>query len=133
MPRWQALMNISLPRTGPAAEKQTDLVPPGETFTATEDQVTHLLHPKFGPPRIRKIEEQGQEMPLILPRHVSNRQFGPPVDARPDPRGSSGVQVLERIPELTEPAPDTEHRPVDEAVDIPPRGRGRSAAGTKAG
>lgn len=126
MPRWQALMNISLPRPGDV-DKMTDLVTAGDTFTATEAAVQNLLHPRFGPPRIRKIEEQGQEMPLILPRHVSNRARGPEAEARPDPVGSSGLQVLERIPELTEPVPDTETRPAEtEAVDIPPRARARA-------
>lgn len=127
-------MNISLPRKGDA-EKQTDLIETGGTFTATEDQVANLLHPKFGPPRIRKIEEQGQEMPQILPRMVSNRAAGPGPDARPDPPGSSRTQVLERIPELTEPQPDTETKPAEvEALDIAPRSRARaSATGAKAG
>jgi hypothetical protein len=131
MPRWQALMNISLPRKDDK-DKQSDLIPPGETFEADENRVQNLLHPKFGPPRIRKIEEQKQEMPQILPRHVSNRQFGPPVDARPDPAKSSHVQVM--VPELNEPQPDSEQRaeaPTD-AVDIPPR-RARAAAGARTG
>jgi hypothetical protein len=126
--RWQALMHISLPRKGDV-EKQTDLIGPGETFEADETRVQNLLHPKFGPPRIRKIEEQGQEMPRILPRQLSNRQFGPPAGARDDPDGSSSVQVLERVPELTEPQPDSEGRVPEEAVDIPPRGRSRTRAG----
>lgn len=126
MPRWQTLMNCSIPRKGDA-EKQADLVLAGDTFTADEADVQNLLHPKFGPPRIRKIEEQGQEMPLILPRHVSGPARGPIAGARPDPVGSSGLQVLERIPELTEPAPDTETKPAEtEAVDIPPRARARA-------
>jgi len=132
VPRWQALVNISLPRKGDA-EKQTDLILVGETFEAEEPRVANLLHPKFGPPRIRRIEEQGQEMPLILPRHVSNRQFGPAAGARPDPKGSSGVQVLERIPELTEPSPDSERTPSGDAevdaVDIPPRRTRAAKAG----
>lgn len=123
-------MNISLPRPGDV-DKQTDLIPAGDTFTATEAAVQNLLHPKFGPPRIRKIEEQGEEMPLILPRHISNSLRGPEVGARPDPVGSSAVQVLKRIPELSEPQPDTETKPAEtEAVDIPPRARTRA---TKAG
>lgn len=126
MPRWQALMNISLPRKGDV-EKQTDLVPAGETFEADENRVQNLLNPKFGPPRIRRIEEQKEPLPLILPRMVSNRQMGAPAGARPDPAGSSGVQVLEKIPELTEPRPDSEQAPQEEAVDIPPR-RARTAA-----
>jgi len=125
MPRWQALMNISLPRKGDV-EKQTDLIPRGETFEAEEARVVNLLNPKFGPPRIRKIEERGEPMPQLLPRTVSNRQFGPPADARPDPAGSSDVQV--RIPELAEPQPDSEQAPTgQDAVDLPPR-RARTAA-----
>lgn len=122
-------MNISLPRKGDA-DKQTDLIPPGETFEADENRVQNLLNPKFGPPRIRRIEEQKQEMPRILPRMVSNRQFGPPAGARPDPDQSSAVQVLERIPELTEPQPDSEQKPAEEAIDLPPR---RTRTGTRAG
>lgn len=130
MPRWQALMNISLPRKGDV-DKQSDLIPPGETFEADESRVLNLLHPKFGPPRIRKIEEQGQDLPRILPRHISNRQFGPPAGARPDPAASSAVQVLERIPELTEPQPDSEQKPAEEAIDLPPRRtRAQAAKGT---
>jgi hypothetical protein len=130
MPRWQALMNISLPRKGDV-DKQTDLIPPGDTFEADEARVQNLLNPKFGPPRIRRIEDQKLEMPNILPRMVSNRQFGPPAGARPDPVQSSAVQVLEKIPELTEPQPDSEQKPVEEAVDIPPRRvRAQAAKGT---
>lgn len=131
MPRYQALMNISLPRPGDA-EKQTDLVPAGETFTATEAAVQNLLHPKFGPPRIRPIEQQKEELPRILPRMLSNRLAGPGPDARPDPAGSSRTQVLERVPELTEPSPDSEERPASQdALDILPRSRART--GQKAG
>jgi hypothetical protein len=130
MPRWQALMNISLPRKGDV-DKQTDLITTGDTFEADETRVQNLLNPKFGPPRIRKIEEQSQPLPKILPRMVSNRQFGAPVGTRPDPAGSSNVQVLEKIPELTEPQPDSEQKPVEEAVDIPPRRvRAQAAKGT---
>jgi len=130
MPRWQALMNVSLPRKGDA-EKQTDLIMTGDTFEAEEVRVQNLLHPKFGPPRIRKIEEQSQPLPNILPRLVSNRQFGAPAGARPDPAGSSAVQVLEKIPELAEPMPDSEQKAVEEAVDIPPRRtRAQAAKGT---
>jgi len=127
-------MNVSLPRKGDA-EKQTDLIPRGEVFEADENRVQNLLHPKFGPPRIRKVEERGQEMPIILPRHVSNQLRAPELGARPDPAGSSSVQVLEKIPELTEPQPESEQHPAEtetEAVDIPPR-RARAAAGAKAG
>jgi hypothetical protein len=131
MPRYQALMNLSLPRKGDV-EKQTDLIPPGDTFEADEARVQNLLNPRYGPPRIRRIEEQGQDMPLILPRHVSNPQFGPPAGTRPDPKGSSAIQVLSKIPELTEPMPDSEQQPAEEAVDLPPR-RVRAAARTAAG
>jgi hypothetical protein len=130
MPRWQALVNISLPRKGDV-EKQTDLIRPGEVFDAEEARVANLLTPKFGPPRIRKIEEQKQPLPTILPRQVSNRQFGPPADARPDPAKSSAVQVL--IPELTEPQLDSETKAATtEALDIPPR-RARTTAGAGTG
>lgn len=125
-------MNISMPRKGDA-EKQTDLIPAGDTFEAEEARVVNLLHPKVGPPRIRRIEEQNQDMPRILPRDVSNLgQLTPPAGARPDPAGSSTVQVLERIPELAEPAPGGETATVEaEAMDLPPR---RVRAGsTKAG
>ncbi len=129
MPRWQALMNISLPRKGDV-DKQSDLITPGETFEADESRVQNLLNPKYGPPRIRRIEEQSQEMPQILPRMLSNRQFGPPAGVRPDPGGSSGVQVLQKIPEMAEPQPDSEQKPMEEAVDLPPR---RARAGARAG
>ena len=129
MPRWQALMNISLPRKGDV-DKQTDLITVGDTFEADESRVARLLNPEFGPPRIRKIEERNEPMPLILPRSVSNRMQGAPAGARPDPAGSSSVQVLEKIPELTEPQPDSEHGPAEEAVDIPPR---RTRAATRSG
>lgn len=123
-------MNISLPRKGDV-EKQTDLIPAGETFEAEDARVENLLHPKFGPPRIRRIEEASEPLPQLLPKQVSNRQFGPPAEARPDPAGSSRTQVLERIPELTEPQPDSEKQPVgQDAVDIPPRrGRAKAAVG----
>jgi len=105
----------------------TDLVPTGETFTATEAQVTHLLHPKVGPPRIRKIEEQKEPLPFILPRHVTDLRIGPPAGVRPDPVGSS--EIIERIPEMTEPSPDSETKAEEDTVDIPPR---RARAGARA-
>ena len=129
MSRWQALVNISFPRKGDAG-KQTDLILKGETFTADDNQVQNLLHPTVGPPRIRRIEEQGLDLPLILPKQISGSLRGPEVGARPDPKGSS--QIL--IPELAEPMPDSEQKSPEDAVDIPPRGaRGRTAAGAKAG
>ncbi|HEY2638966.1 MAG TPA: hypothetical protein VGI66_03655 [Streptosporangiaceae bacterium] len=115
MAKWQALDNISLPRPGDATH-QTDLVMRGETFDATDAQVKNLLHPKMGPPRIRKSTEASGAIPQLLPRAFSGPLRGPVGDARPDPVGSTTIQVA-MPPEAAEPAPGSEE--VD-ALDLPP-------------
>src|SRR5260370_36963319 len=96
MTKWLALDKISLARIKDP-DKQTDLVMRGETFERTEEQVAALLRPKQGPPRIIKAIDQSAA-PTYRPRDLSGPLRGPMVGARPDPAGSSAIQVLGEIP-----------------------------------
>ncbi|MGH3300580.1 MAG: hypothetical protein ACRDOK_02660 [Streptosporangiaceae bacterium] len=116
--KWQALGNISLPRKGDAAH-QTDLVMAGDTFEAAEADVKNLLHPRMGPPRIRKATEASEALPRLHPRTLSGLLLGPAVGARPDPPGSSHVQVA-LPPEASEPAIGSEGELEVDAIDLPP-------------
>jgi hypothetical protein len=148
---YEALIALSVPRRGDSKDKQTDLVMPGETVYLTEDEARqferHGSNDGRQVPVIRKLsgaDGSREPLPRLLPRHVSGRLFRPPPappgsDApRPDPAGSSRVQVLEdgNAPEISgamsaEPAEMADHlrdTAVPDAVDLPPRGgraRGR--------
>lgn len=141
---YEALIALSVPRRGDVKDKQTDLVMPGETVFLTEDEARaferHGARDGRQVPVVRKLSgPDGSREPLsqLLPRHVSGRLFRPPPpppgsDApRPDPEGSSRVQVLDdgRAPETAgamsaEPSEMADHlrdsAPQD-AVDLPPR------------
>jgi len=134
MSLYQALTNLSLPRKGDPRQ-ETDLIFAGETVDLDDDQAALFLPPLRQPPVIRKAAEASTAMPVLLPRQLSgvaiNRRTlkpigwpGPPVDARPDPPGSSEVQVMQP-PEATEPQPLDETAapgaPQQDAVDIAPR------------
>lgn len=146
-----ALTWLSVPRRGDK-DRQTDRVPPGETVYLTEEEARKFQRHDPGSdgraaPVIRKLSgPDGSREPLgprvvpngsfLLPRHLSGRLFRPMTpppgsDApRPDPEGSSAVQVLDdgRAPEAAgaigaEPsdmADNLRSAPVD-AVDLPPR------------
>jgi hypothetical protein len=127
-----ALVNLSLPRRGSALadvkDRQVDLVRRGEVVYLTDVEARLFL--RCDPDRdgrqvpvIQKLHgpDSRSEQPFILPRLMSGRQFGPPVHARPDPRGSSHVQELApAIPEATPPQPGTENVPQVNAQDIKP-------------
>jgi hypothetical protein len=129
---YQAIVNLSHPRRGDPG-KETDLIGAGETVDLTDEEAAMYLPPRRNPPVIRPAKDATGPMVRLLPRQLSGVAInlrtgkrigvpGPPADARPDPEGSSAVQVL--IPEAAEPQPDDETRPADtDAVDIPPRAR----------
>lgn len=142
-----ALVNLSVPRRGDK-DRQTDLVHAGETLYLTEDEArafnrrdgrqVDVVRKLSGPDGIRG------ELPRILPRQVSGRLFRPPPPppgsdaARPDPEGSSRVQVIEdgNAPEVngamsaepSEMADVLSSAAAPDAVDLPPR-RSRTRGG----
>jgi hypothetical protein len=141
---YEALTALSVPRRGDVKEKATDLVLAGETVFLTEEEARaferHGTRDGRQVPVIRKLsgaDGSREALPRLLPRHVSGRLFRPPPPppgsdaARPDPEGSSRVQVLEdgRAPETegamtADPAEMAEHlrdSAVPDAVDLPPR------------
>jgi hypothetical protein len=133
---YQAVVNLSIPRKGDPG-RETDLVMAGETIDLDDDTAALFLKPRRDPEVIRPAKESHDPLPRLLPRHLSAVAInprtgkrignpGPPQGARPDPQGSSAVQVL--IPEAAEPQPDDEARPPEDAQDIPPRAR-RATAG----
>lgn len=130
MTSYQALINLSVPRRGDK-DKQCDLVMAGETVELDDEIALQFLrHDDRSGRQVEVIRRAGGgDVPRVLPRMVSGRLTGPPQGVRPDPEGSSRVQVLE-IPEANEPQPDTETRAAEDAVDIPPsRSRSRARAG----
>jgi hypothetical protein len=146
---YEALIALSVPRRGDAKDKQTDLVMPGETVYLTEEEARaferHGGRDGRQVPVIRKLsgpDGSREPLPQLLPRHVSGRLFRPPPpppgsDApRPDPEGSSRVQVLEdgRAPETagamsadpSEMADQLRSAAAPDAIDLPPsRSRAR--------
>jgi hypothetical protein len=141
---YEALIALSVPRRGDSKDKQTDLVLAGEIVHLTEDEARafqrHGNSDGRQVPVIRKLsgpDGSREPLPRLLPRHVSGRLFRPPPpppgsDApRPDPEGSSRVQILEdgRAPETegamtAEPGEMADHlrdAAVPDAVDLPPR------------
>jgi hypothetical protein len=128
---YQALVNLSVPRRGDP-EKQVDLVRPGETIYLTDEEARGFMA-RGGRQVdcIRKLDgPAGNTMPKVNPRQLSGRVLGPPADARPDPAGSSTIQVRETaLPEENEPKPGSENTPAPppfevDAIDIPPRPKG---------
>jgi hypothetical protein len=139
---YEALVNLSVPRRGDK-DRQTDLVIAGETVYLTEDEARAFNRRGNRDGRqvdvVRKLsgpDGSREPLPRVLPRHVSGRLFRPAVpppgsDApRPDPEGSSRVQVIEdgNAPETegamsAEPAEMADHlrdTVVPDAVDLPP-------------
>jgi hypothetical protein len=139
MSLYQAVVNLSVPRKGDPG-KETDLVLAGETVELDDDTAALFLPPKRAIPMIRTAKESGAALPRIAPRQLSGIRVnlrtgtlvgmpGPPEGARPDPEGSSAVQVMEP-PEANEPQPGAETGPEQDAVDIPPRSQRRATAKT---
>ena len=135
MTRCQALTNLSVPRKG---DSQTDLVSCGEIVDLADDIAERFL--QRTPPVVRKVAA-GKD-PGPLPRLSPRQMFGatrgvpgPPEGARPDPPGSTTIQMLERVPEANAPQaepppPPGTPPPAPDAVDLPPRSsRSRAATG----
>lgn len=139
-----ALINLSVPRRGDP-DKGADLVMAGETINLTDDEAAQYL--RHGPRDGRQVAvirpatgpESSKLAPQsVPPRAVSGRLNGPPAGARPDPAGSSAIQVAQPlIPETAEPVPGAENsdgdagpgsRPVEAEDIIPSRVRQRQAA-----
>jgi hypothetical protein len=128
-----ALDNLVVPRRGDPTH-QGDLAMAGETVYLTEEEAQLFTRCDPGKdgrqvPVVQKLSGPGgtREPPArVLPRQVSGPVWspGPPPPGsdgpRPDPPGSSRVQVMTdvRIPESAEPVPGSESEPG--AVDIPP-------------
>ena len=126
---YQVLINLSLPRRGDPTH-QSDLVMAGDIVHLTPEEVRVIN--RHGARDGRQVEilrpAPGGKAPdgpaRVHPRAVSGRLAGPPQGARPDPDGSSAVQILEdRVPESQEPQLGSENSPQVEqdAVDLPPR------------
>jgi hypothetical protein len=117
--KYEALMNLSVPQSAAGLDTgKNDLVAKGEIVSLTEAQARGFLDKV--PPRIRLASESSQPMPNIRPRDLIGRAFGPLVDARLDPAGSSALIVQERIiPEANEPQIGSETEDQD-SIDLPP-------------
>lgn len=126
---YQALVNLSLPRRGDP-QKNTDLVPAGETVNLTKEEAAELNR-RQPRPVVRPAKEARQPLPRIHPREMSGRIYAPPPpprgsdQPRPDPPGSSHIVEREvQIPEAGEPQIGSENLSEPEAIDIPPRSQG---------
>jgi hypothetical protein len=140
MSAYQALLNLSVPRKGDP-NKETDLVFAGETIELDDDVAELFLPPRKAFPMIRAVKESGEPLPQFHPKQLSGIAInqrtgkrigypGPPEGARPDPPGSTTIQVLEP-PEASEPVPGSEDSPAPvDAEDIPPRNAPRQPART---
>ena len=118
-----ALVNLSVPRRvvrgadGKEPDNATEIAMAGDTVYLTDDEAAGFL--RHGPKDGRRIAvirpatgpESSQELSRPLPpRAVSGHLNGPPADARPDPAGSSAIQVAQPlIPETAEPTPGQEN------------------------
>jgi hypothetical protein len=124
--RYQALINLSIPWPGENKDKNTDLVAPGDIVELTEDQARNLLT-RHRVPVIRAVDEGREPLPKLTGLDVSGRirQPAPPANdedtgPRPDPAGSSRIQVLQEVGATVEATdPGTEHQPAS-ALDLPP-------------
>lgn len=148
---YEALVNLSVPRRGGDKDRNTDLVMAGETIYLTEEEARnfnrHGNRDGRQVPVLRKLTgpDSTSEAPRLLPRHMSGRLFRPAVPppgsemARPDPEGSSRIQVLDdgRAPEAAGSVPAEAQEmadllrsaPPQDAVDLPPRHRQRTRGG----
>ena len=130
--RYQVLVHTSVPQRDPVTGKptgQTDLVAPGEIVELTAQEAHHLMDtsPRSGHrvPLVRPAKEQNEPQPRVHPSHASGLMQRP-AEARPDPAGSSRIQVMQEAgsqPEANEPQPGSEGQlPSDliDALDIAP-------------
>jgi hypothetical protein len=140
---YEALVNLSVPRRGDK-DRQSDLVLRGNVVHLTDEEARQFN--RHDGPDGRQVEVVRKlsgpdgshgELPRLLPRHVSGKLFRPPPPppgsemARPDPEGSSAIQVIEdgRAPETggamsaepSEMADVLRETPAPDAVDLPPR------------
>lgn len=139
-----ALINLSVPRRvmrgadGKEPDNAAELVPAGEIVHLTDDEAAKFL--RHGPRDGRQVpvirpatgrESSALQPQRVPPRAVSGRLAAPPADARPDPAGSSAIQVAQPlIPETAEPVPGQENADGPDAEDIiPSRVRQRQAQG----
>jgi hypothetical protein len=131
--RYQALVHVSVPQRDPVTGKptgQSDLIAPGEIVELTEQEARHLMDtsPRSGHrvALVRPAKDAKEPLLRVHPAHASGMQMGPPAEARPDPAGSSRIQVMQDAtsqPEANEPAPGSEGQlPSDlvDALDIVP-------------
>jgi|SRR5215469_5110 len=100
--QYQVLVNCSVPQYDPGTGQrtgQTDLALPGEIVWLNESEAAHLMstNPRSGHrvPLIRPASEKDKPLQRIHPAHASGMQFGPSAEARPDPQGSSRLQVMQ--------------------------------------
>jgi hypothetical protein len=142
-----ALVNLSVPRRGEPLRNasgqpdvpQTDLVHAGETVYLTADEAARFN--RCDPDRdgrrvpvVRKLSE-GSDLPFVHPSLVSGPTFRPgPIPPggtgpRPDPPGSSRVIETSPVPEASSPGVGDENGKLTDALDIPPGGGARQAAG----
>lgn len=127
--KYQVLTHTSVPQRDPVTGKptgQTDLIAPGDVVELTEQEAAHLMDtsPRSGHrvPLVRPVKEQNQPLPRVHPSHASGLMQRP-AEARPDPAGSSRIQVAEDAtaqPEAHEPQPGSEQLPSDlvDALDM---------------
>jgi hypothetical protein len=129
-----ALANLSVPRANRKADDPNDLVPVGGTVSLTDEQAAPFLNRR--PPVIIPKNASREQMVRIQPRQLAGQMFTPPPppadsdEPRPDPAGSSNLIVFDdpRVPELHEPAIDSEQRPAGGVLDLAPTGSAEQAA-----
>ena len=149
-----ALANIVVPHRGSDPSRGADLVYAGETVNLTPEEAQGYL--RCGPhdgrkvPVIQKLsgpDGTHETPPKLPPRALSGRLFRPSVpppgsdSPRPDPEGSSSVQVLDEgrapessgsmTPEPSEMADHLREAAVVDAADLPPSRQGRSQQGRR--
>jgi hypothetical protein len=151
---YEALVNLSVPRRGEPPRNaagqpdvpQTDLVHAGETVYLTSDEAAKFN--RHDPDRdgrripvVRKLGTGG-EGDLIAGRVHPSLMSGPTfrpgptppggTGPRSDPPGSSRIIETNPVPESSSPGVGDENGSLTDALDIPPGGGARQAAGTGA-
>jgi hypothetical protein len=142
-----ALVNLSVPRRGEPLRNasgqpdvpQTDLVHAGETVYLTDDEAARFN--RHDPDRdgrripvVRKLSE-GTDKPFVHPSLMSGPTFRPGPNPpggtgpRADPPGSSQLIEMNPVPESAAPGVGDENGKLTDALDIPPGGGARQAAG----
>jgi hypothetical protein len=145
---YEALVNLSVPRRGDK-DHGADLVYAGETVYLTDEEARQFERHGARDGRvvavIRKLsgpDGSREPLPRLLPRHVSGLLFRPQAPApnsdlpRPDPEGSSRIQVIQEAggaPEAkgamsASPEEMRDHLSdsvAQDALDLPPGARTR--------